>query len=170
MKLNDIKPIPERLSLLMLIGLPGSGKSTWVENFLRTTDKKYVVLSTDTIIERMAKEMGTTYSEIWSSAIDEATRENYANFKTAIKNQQNIIWDQTNLTSRKRINVLSNVGSLYEKVAVTFELPLDIIFERVENRAKETDKNIPKNILINMQKSYVKPSLDEGFDKIIKGN
>ena len=38
----------------MMVGLPGAGKSTWVEKHCAiNTDKKYVVLSTNNIINQM---------------------------------------------------------------------------------------------------------------------
>jgi len=38
----------------MMVGLPGSGKSVWVERHCAiNTDKKYVVLSTNNIINQM---------------------------------------------------------------------------------------------------------------------
>jgi predicted kinase len=151
----------------MLIGLPSSGKSTWVNANVAALESGTVVLSTDNIIEQMAKESGTTYNQIWKDSIDAATKINYQNFRDAIRDRKSIIWDQTNLTKKKRKNVLSQLPWEYEKFAVTFDVPLEDIFTRVKERAERTGKNIPKLILINMFETYVKPTLDEGFNKII---
>ena len=47
--------------LYVLVGVPGSGKSTWVKNQKWAND--CVVVSTDEFVEDYAKECGLTYSE-----------------------------------------------------------------------------------------------------------
>ena len=40
--------------MVMLIGLPGCGKTTWVNKFIEEqSDKKYDVIGTHTLIEKM---------------------------------------------------------------------------------------------------------------------
>ena len=46
----------------MLIGVPGSGKSTWVEN--QDWAKNCVYVSTDQYVEAYAKGLGKTYNEV----------------------------------------------------------------------------------------------------------
>ncbi len=42
----------------MMVGLPGSGKSVWVKQHCAiNTDKKYIVLSTNNIINQMKVNM-----------------------------------------------------------------------------------------------------------------
>ena len=57
--------------LLMLCGIPTSGKSTYVQK-LKTLDdwKDAVVLSTDNYIEEYAKGVGQTYNEVFDDVID----------------------------------------------------------------------------------------------------
>lgn len=53
----------------ILVGIPASGKSTWVKSFKGTA----IILSTDNYIEAFAQVQGKTYSEVFDSTIKEAT-------------------------------------------------------------------------------------------------
>lgn len=155
-----------RPKFYLLIGLPGSGKSTWLkENFI--ADHNNVILSTDDIIEELAADQGLTYSDIWSKSIKFATKEMNRRFDAAITVKLNIAWDQTNLSVKKRTSVLDRVPKIYEKIGCVFNTPFDEIERRIKLRAEQTGKYIPKGVLINMIDTFEQPSLDEGFDRII---
>lgn len=62
--------------LIVMVGLPGSGKDYWIERFLeQNPDKTYHVASTDAIIETMAAAVGKTYSEGFDEFVKPATRQ-----------------------------------------------------------------------------------------------
>lgn len=152
--------------IYILVGLPGSGKSTWVSK--KILEENLVIVSTDDIIENIAKEKNLTYSDVWESSIKHATKLSEKIFLNALYDGKSIVWDQTNMTAKKRKTILSKIQRDYKKVCVVFEAPLDVIKERLVKREKETGKRIPEFVLINMLKSYEEPNLSEGFDKIIK--
>jgi len=85
-------------TFVMLIGLPGSGKST----FRNEHGEPYVVLSSDDFIEQRAIAEGVTYTEVFADAVDDASRHVHRNFREALANNASIMWDQTNLTPKKR--------------------------------------------------------------------
>jgi predicted kinase len=156
---------------IMLVGLPGSGKSTWLQGVRNTqiimnTGVSFDVISTDDIIEKIAKDRGLTYSDVWSESIKGATKGMHENFQNAIRHNHNVIWDQTNCTSKKRKSVIVQVPNDYYKVAVVFNTPLDEIERRLKARALETGKNIPKSVLLNMYDTFEQPTHGEGFDFI----
>jgi len=157
---KDIKPIA-----YLLVGLPGSGKSTWAEPYLA---RQFELVSSDAYIENMAKMAGKTYGDIFQHTITEATKWMNKCFESAAQNYRNLIWDQTNLTMKSRrpkLNKLLEAG--YDVVAVTFEIPAYELEARRKKRAGETGKDIPPSVLESMGKTYQRPTRLEGFSRVI---
>lgn len=161
MKDIDLKP-----KFVMLIGLVGSGKSTWTKKFL-SEHPDYIVASSDDIIDKYAQRDGITYTEAFPKYIKQAAVEFNAILQNALKNRNNVIVDRTNLTKNVRRKILSNVPSDYKKTAVTFTVPRDEINRRLLQREYEIGKSIPKDVVDSMERSYEEPSVDEGFSEII---
>lgn len=159
--------------IIMMVGLPGSGKSTYlkpyktfVENGEFVEHKQYVIISTDDIIQEEADRTGKTYSELWKSMIGPATATADKQFKDALAEGKNIIWDQTNVSAKKRINVLRQVPDSYHKTANVFIVSLETLKERLTKRGQETGKHIPFNVVMDMHKRFEMPTGAEGFDEI----
>lgn len=148
----------------MLVGVPGSGKSTWIAN--QPFDwNNTVILSTDNYIERVAKSQGKTYSDIFQDTIKDAEANLQASLKDAIKNGHDIIWDQTNTTAKNRQRKLQSFPKEYEKIGVMFPVPASAeLKRRLGNRP---GKNIPDHVMQSMISSLQEPTEAEGFDKII---
>jgi predicted kinase len=151
--------IPE---LVMLVGIPCSGKSTYV-NKLRDYEywKDAVVLSTDNYIEEQAKRLGMTYNEVFQDCIDEATRQLEMSFVRAKEEGKRIIWDQTNLSIKTRKKKLIKVPSIYKRTAVWFQVDLE---EALKRNGTREGKFIPESILKRMYHQFEVPTLEEGFD------
>jgi len=152
--------------LVMLCGIPCSGKSTYVEK-LKKLDywKDSVVLSTDDYIEKVAQENNTTYNEIFEDCISEATRQLELAFIEAKDKGKNIIWDQTNLSVKARKKKLSKLPSFYPRGVIYFPISLEEALERNENRE---GKYIPKSVLKRMWHQFEIPTLEEDFDYVEK--
>ena len=146
----------------MLVGIPCSGKSTYVEK-LKTIPywSNSVILSTDAYIEKVAQEHNTTYNEIFEDCISEATRQLELAFIMAKDKGKNLIWDQTNLTVKTRKKKLSKLPSFYARGVIYFEISLEEALERNKNRE---GKFIPENILKRMYHQLEVPTLEEDFD------
>lgn len=154
--------------IYILIGLPGSGKSTWTQDLTNKSERDFTIISSDAEIEKMAREVNKTYSEVYDRYIGKAIFIMKENAKNAIADVKNIIWDQTNVTKKKRKRILEALSNEYYKVAVDFTVDPKELERRLEKRAKETGKFIPKFVIDSLGKSYQAPSKDEGFDEIIK--
>jgi len=150
----------------MLCGLPTSGKSTFVSKLLEEPAyKNSVVLTTDSYIERVAKELNKTYNEVFEDSISEATRQLELALIEAKDRGKSLIWDQTNLTPKTRKKKLSKIPSSYARFAIWFDIALEDALERNQQRP---GKMIPENVLRLMSERFVPPSCDEGFDVVIK--
>lgn len=145
-----------------LIGVPGSGKSTWIKN--QTWALGLNVVSTDTWVDDYAKRMGKTYSEVFDEYMPVAVKlmADHARFCQA--KGLDVIWDQTSITiasRRRKFNTLPD----YEHIAVVFPTPdMDELERRLASRP---GKNIPPNVIQSMINGFEQPTMDEGFTEII---
>ena len=144
-----------------LIGVPGSGKSTWVDK--QAWAFSCAKVSTDKWVEIYAKEVGRTYSEVFKdfmpTAVDLMAKEVVA----AREMNRDIIWDQTsiNVNSRsKKFRMLPD----YEHIAVVFKTPEHKeLMRRLFNRP---GKDIPEHVIASMIASWEDPTEEEGFKEI----
>lgn len=164
MKLEDVKTGPE---LIVLIGLPGSGKSTWRDNMVANSPDSYVVISSDDELERMADHEGISYSEAWKKYIGKSTAISKQKFREAVNKGENIIWDQTNLSPKKRRGILNQVPKAYKKTAISFEVTSEELNQRLAKREQETGKYISPKVIKDMARSYQPPTKEEGFDNVM---
>jgi predicted kinase len=155
---------------IFLVGLPGSGKSTWASDFIKA-HPDYAILSSDAFIERFAKEAGIVYNDkAYERFRDVAEKFYKASVAVAINNELNIIIDRTNLTIAARRKVLSRLSKAYKKTAVVFDVTREEIDGRLLKRQAETGKGVSQEVIDEMIGFYVKPTLDEGFDEILTNN
>ena len=148
-------------NLYMMIGVPGSGKSTWIANQNWTQD--CVIVSTDNLIEAEAEQQAKTYNDVFKDYIDTATGIMRKQVLAAVAEGRDIIWDQTNTIAKSRQGKLTLVPG-YRKIAVVFEVP-----ERAEleqRLASRPGKTIPWHVLDTMIESFAMPTEAEGFDEI----
>jgi predicted kinase len=153
--------------LIMLSGIPTSGKSSYVRQGQEETPylDGFIVLSTDAYIERQARRQGRTYNDAFDELIGKATEDMENNLRLALRDNLSIIWDQTNLTPKVRRRKLAKVPTRYERTAVWFDIPLEEALRRNQQRP---GKIIPQNILESMFHSFIPPTKSEGFDHIIR--
>jgi predicted kinase len=155
-------------SLYLLVGVPGSGKSTWLNHQFEQGffhDDTHKVISTDNIIEHQAKALGKTYDDVFQDTIKEAQKMADERARKYFEQGFNVIWDQTNTTIKTRAKKLRMVPEGYSKFAVVFECPpMDELNRRLASRP---GKNIPPHVIKMMLDSYQEPTIDEGFDNVL---
>ena len=145
-----------------LIGVPASGKSTWVAEQEWATG--CCIISTDYWVEEEAKRQGKTYSEVFKDVMPNAVNYMAKTVVDAVKNKQDIVWDQTSTTKYTRAKKLRMLPD-YETIAVVFKTPADA--ELAKRLASREGKNIPADIMKSMIVGWEEPTEAEGFDKII---
>jgi predicted kinase len=150
-----------KMKCYQLIGVPASGKSTWITNQDWAVD--IPVVSTDNFVEAYAKEQGKTYNEVFDEYMPTAVKLMANQALICQANGLDVIWDQTSTTinSRKRkFNTLPK----YEHIAIVFKTPEK---EELDRRlASRPGKNIPDHVMRSMIDGFVMPTEDEGFTEI----
>ncbi|PWA78639.1 hypothetical protein CTI12_AA214840 [Artemisia annua] len=162
--------------LIMMVGLPASGKTTWAEKWVNDhPEKRYVLLGTNLALDQM-KVPGLhrkhNYSERFNSLMDRATGIFNTLITRASKTPRNFIIDQTNVYKSARRHKLKPFA-YYQKIAVvSFPRPEDLK-ARSEKRLRETGKDVPVDAVNEMLANFVlpkskdMPGTDEYFDQVV---
>ena len=149
-------------TLYMLVGVPGSGKSTWIKN---QDFGDVIIASSDDYIDRVAVQSGKTYNEIFSRAIGYAQKFVDGQVQSAINLDKTLIWDQTNTTAKGRKVKLGRIPKEWRKICVFFTTPeTEELQRRLDSRV---GKSIPKDVMKSMIDNLEVPDLKEGWDEII---
>lgn len=146
-----------------LVGVPGSGKTTWVESQDWTKDCAYI--STDAFVERFARRMGKTYSEVFADVMPRCIKLMMQSVRKAELEQRDIIWDQTSTSIISRIKKFNALPD-YEHIAVIFPTPDKSELERrLDSRP---GKIVPIEVVEQMafDLEMEPPTQEEGFVEI----
>jgi len=88
----------EGCEMVMMVGLPGSGKTTWVEKHVEENpDKQYNVISTTTMIGKMTvngEPRKKHHTGKWELVVQKATRSLQEMLRAASQRRRNVIIDQ----------------------------------------------------------------------------
>ena len=144
-----------------MVGVPASGKSTWIKSQDWSSD--CVVVSTDEFVEDYAKEVGSTYSEVFDEYMPTAVKLMADKVVAAREAGKDIIWDQTSTGVKARARKFNMLPD-YEHIAVVFKTPeADELARRLASRP---GKNIPDHVMRSMIDNFEMPSEEEGFKEI----
>jgi predicted kinase len=147
--------------MYVLVGVPGSGKSTWFENQEWTRDCIYV--STDKFIERCARWSKKTYSEVFGLYSPRAVNYMVRQVNRAKERGKDVIWDQTSTTIESRARKFRMLPDYYA-IAVVFRTPE--AEEHTRRLASRVGKEIPKEVVQSMINRWEEPTKSEGFNEI----
>ena len=158
----DLRNIKEPF-VIILIGPPLSGKSTWIrENFPDTN-----VICRDEIL--MDVYGSRNYTEAFKNVDQkEVDRVLHQSLVDANKEKKNVIVDMTHMGSKRRKQNLNYFTNDYYKLGVIFPILSDEEYvRRNQKRIDEENKNIPMSVIKGMISTYQTISPEEGFNKVI---
>ena len=140
-----------------------SGKSTWVrENYPDT-----LAISRDELVMEVAgtRDYNLAFKTVDQKAVDKLLAKRITDAATQ---KVDVIIDMTNLSSQVRVKNLSYFSNDYYKVSVVLPiLDSEEYKRRNDFRSINENKFIPPFVIKSMMDSFVLPTDDEGFDKII---
>ena len=144
-----------RPTLILLVGIPGSGKTTYVQKYI-TEHRSTMHISSDQIRaelwgdESIQGDNNEVFSLMQSRAIE------------ALNNGNNVIYDATNITRKDRAYIISQCPKFVKIEAHIIWAPIETCIERDVNRERTVGKEVIDRIL----KRFQAPYYDEGIDDI----
>jgi predicted kinase len=144
-----------------LVGVPASGKSTWIADQVWALG--LTVVSTDNFVEAYAQSQGKTYSEVFDEYMPTAVDLMAKAVVHAREHGHDVIWDQTSTSVKSRARKFRMLPD-YEHIAIVFKTPdADELAKRLASRP---GKNIPEHVMKSMIDHFEMPDEEEGFKEI----
>ena len=146
--------------LYLMMGVPGSGKSTYVKNILKYGD---IYVSRDEIRYSLLTEEDDYFAKetevikLFIQTINEAlVNRDY---------QGNVYADATHLSPKGRAQVLNQLKNKNKVSVIYLDIPLNIILKR--NAQREGRAFVPEKVVRRMYNSIILPTKEEGIEKLI---
>lgn len=146
--------------LILMMGVPGSGKSTYARNVLKYGD---IYISRDEIRYSMITDEDDYFAKenevikTFIQYIDEALIET--------QYQGKVYADATHLSPKGRAQVLNQLKNKDKVSVIYLDIPLNVILKR--NAQREGRALVPENVVRRMYNSIILPTRAEGIEKLI---
>uniref|UniRef100_A0A8D3BEW3 Uncharacterized protein n=1 Tax=Scophthalmus maximus TaxID=52904 RepID=A0A8D3BEW3_SCOMX len=146
--------------ILMMVGLPACGKTTWAIKHAETNpEKKYNILGTNAIMDKM-KVMGLrrqkNYAGRWDILIQQATQCLNRLIEIAARKRRNYILDQTNVYGSARRRKMRPFEGFQRKAIVICPTDEDLK-ERTLKQTNEQGKDVPDHAVLEMKANFTLP-------------
>ncbi len=138
--------------IIILRGLPASGKSTWAKEFVKENDN-WIIVNKDQLRTMMHADM---FKKGITEGIIISARDSI--IKDALKKEINVIVDDTNFRAI-HIKTIKKLAQGHEVEIKDFNTPIDVCISRDNNR----DKSVGEDVIREM---YNKFGLKKGFPPV----
>jgi predicted kinase len=147
-------------TLYITVGLPGSGKSTYVKNFIKDKDIEY--LSSDSLRAIYGKsEEDQTVTPLVFGHIKRKVDE-------FLKDGKNVLVDATSVNRKERSDYINTAKKYGAKVvAIVFKMDRQGLIDRNKKRGEQGGRVVPDFVIDKMLAKFEEPSYIEGIDVII---
>ena len=139
---------------IMLVGIPGSGKSTYAAHLVLVTNG--IHLSSDGIRAELYGD------EAIQGNPSEVFKIMHERTLQALTDGYDVIYDATNITRKDRASIISKLPIHVEIDCYIMPTPVDICIERDSKR----DRSVGKAVIDRMYNRFQFPMYAEGFDSI----
>lgn len=130
--------VKNKAKLVVLVGLPASGKSTYALDLVRSDPDKYLRINFDSLRECF-------FGGIWSKEKEALLRDIAIDIAlTALVNGKDVILDNTNLTGPQwdMINIIQFFTENPTEFKSFMDVPLDELIERDSQREKSVGQDV----------------------------
>ena len=145
--------------LVVTVGLPGSGKTSWVDDFIGENQGKVIdVISSDKIREEVFNDIeDQNHNGEVFDLMKRRTKESLSQGHIAI-------YEATNISSKRRRALLKELNKYYDKAICLFKYKR-LSACQIDN--EERDREVPSDVIDRMYRNFEIPHKNEGFDEII---
>ncbi|MBW4483257.1 MAG: AAA family ATPase [Tildeniella torsiva UHER 1998/13D] len=149
----------------MLVGIPGSGKSTWARDFV-LANPSYRIVSTDALRAQLYGDEAIQgdWLRIWQQVMTQWQQAIAAIHQGSL---EGAIYDATNARRRHRREAIAAArqAGFAPITLVWFDVPLSLAIERNRGRSRQ----VPTDIIAAMHRQLqgAPPSLQEGVDRVL---
>ena len=146
----------------ILIGFPGSGKSSYIKNDF-TSNSRFMVASSDDYLEWIASNNNVTYDKIFKDFIKEADKHFFETLDYAASNEISVVVDRVNTSSKSRKRIIDRLRNTHYIKAILFEISENDLEINLKQRKNKT---IPLDVLESFKYNFQYPEKGEGIDEI----
>lgn len=144
-------------TLKVIVGVPGSGKTTYCNEYIELHKNEPVVhLSSDIIRKEL---LGDINDQSQNGRVFEEMKTRALKY---LDMGYTVLYDATNITRKDRLSILDKLPPYVIKEAILCWAPIGMCIERDINR----DRTVGKDVIDRMLKRFQAPYFDEGFDRI----
>lgn len=148
--------------LYIMVGVSGSGKSTWIDKHKAAFKTPYKIVSRDKIRFSMVAE-----DEEYFSKENDVFKTYVKEIKDGLAEGLDVYADATHLSGFSRGKLLRALGSSIKDTkieAIVIKTSLNTAI--AQNDQREGRAFVPKSVIRRMYTQLEEPTLEEGFDKI----
>jgi predicted kinase len=153
----------EKPAVIVAIGPPGCGKSTWWETGVAngSIPTQSIRINMDTIRKEMT---GSESDQSKNYAVSKVAE---VKLRACLSERIPVIyWDNTCTKAKYRkdiINLAKSAG--YKVIGVHFDVPIKVCLQRNASRTRKVPEDVIERMYASIQENP--PTKDEGFDDII---
>ncbi len=152
--------------LIVLVGIPGSGKSTWARQFVQT-HPRYRIISTDQCRATLFGDEATQgpWSQVWQQVLASL----HDGFEAIAQGQlDGLIYDATNASRRQRCAAIAAARQLgFAPITLYwFDVPLELALQRNLTRSRQVPTEVIERMHRQLQGAPPDPS--DGGNQVVR--
>lgn len=145
--------------LRVMVGLSGSGKSTYAKE---AADENTIVIASDDLREELLSDIndqsrnGLIFETMFKRTVE------------ALNAGKNVIYDATNLNSKRRASLIKRVRAAVNVADLTcMAIVMATPYEDCLIQNKNRERKVPIQVLAKQLSSFQVPTMREGFDYVV---